>query len=45
MQLVERSGFLSLLQRGDEIMADDGITIDDLLIPHAQRNEQYNTST
>ena len=33
MQLVERSGFLSLLQRGDEIMANDGFTIDDLLIP------------
>ena len=33
MQLVEQSGFLSLLQRGDEIMADHGFTIDDLLIP------------
>ena len=32
-QLVERSGFLSLLQRGDEIMADFGFTIEDLLIP------------
>ena len=32
-QLVERCGFLSLLQRGDEIMADRGFTIEDLLIP------------
>ena len=32
-QLVERSGFLSLLQKGDEIMADHGFTIENLLIP------------
>ena len=32
-QLVERSGFLSLLQKGDEIMADRGFTIEDLLTP------------
>ena len=32
-QLVERSGFLSLLQKGDEIMADRGFTIENLLIP------------
>ena len=33
MQLVERSGFPSLLQKGDEIMADRGFTIENLLIP------------
>lgn len=32
-QLVERSGLLSLLQKGDEIMADRGFTIEDLLLP------------
>ncbi|XP_065904132.1 uncharacterized protein [Dysidea avara] len=32
-QLVERSGFLSQLQRGDEVMADRGFTIEDLLVP------------
>ncbi|XP_065896038.1 uncharacterized protein [Dysidea avara] len=32
-QLVERSGFLSLLQEGDEVMADRGFTIEDLLLP------------
>ena len=32
-QFVERSEFLSLLQKGDEIMADHGFTIEDLLIP------------
>ena len=32
-QLVERSGFLSLLQKGDEIMADCEFTIEDLLTP------------
>jgi len=32
-QLVERSGFLSLLQEGDEIMADRGFTIENLLTP------------
>ena len=30
-ELVERSGFLSLLRRGDEVMADRGFTIDELL--------------
>ena len=33
VQLVERSGFLGLLQRGDEVMADRGFTIEDLLLP------------
>ena len=33
IQLVERSGFLSLLQSGDEIMADRGFTIENLLTP------------
>ena len=32
-ELVERSGFLSLLRRGDEVMADRGFTIDELLAP------------
>ena len=32
-ELVERSGFLSLLTRGDEIMADRGFTINELLAP------------
>ena len=32
-QLIERSEFLSLLQKGDEIMADRGFTIEDLLVP------------
>ena len=32
-QLVERSGFLSLLREGDEVMADRGFTIEDLLLP------------
>ena len=32
-QLVKRSGFLSLLQSGDEIMADRGFTIENLLTP------------
>ena len=32
-QLVERSGILNLLQRGDELMADRGFTIEDLLTP------------
>ena len=32
-QLVSRSGFLGLLQEGDEIMADRGFTIEDLLTP------------
>ena len=29
----KQSGFLSLLQKGDEIMADRGFTIEDLLVP------------
>ena len=33
IQLVEQSKFLSLLQKGDEIMADRGFTIEDFLIP------------
>ena len=32
-ELVERSGFLQLLQRGDEVMADRGFTIENLLTP------------
>lgn len=32
-QLVERSGFLNLLQKGDEIMASRGFNIEDLLAP------------
>ena len=32
-QLVERNGFLSLLQRGDEVMAHRGFTIAELLAP------------
>ena len=32
-ELVSRSGFLGLLQRGDEIMADSGFTIEDSLTP------------
>ena len=32
-ELVERSGFLSLLRRGDEVMADHGFTIAELLAP------------
>ena len=32
-KLVERSGFLKLLQRGDEVMADRGFTIEDKLTP------------
>ena len=30
-ELVERSGFLKLLQRGNEVMADQGFTIEDML--------------
>ncbi|XP_065893744.1 uncharacterized protein [Dysidea avara] len=33
VQLVERSGFLNLLQPGDEVMADRGFTIENLLTP------------
>jgi len=33
VQLVNRSGFLGLLQEGDEVMADRGFTIEDLLTP------------
>ena len=32
-QLVERSGFLSLLHKGDKVMANRGFTIEDLLLP------------
>ena len=32
-ELVERSGFLRLLQSGDEVMADRGFTIEDILTP------------
>ena len=32
-ELVERSGFLSLLKSGDEVMADRGFTIQDVLTP------------
>ena len=32
-ELVERSGFLSLLKNGDEVMADRGFTIHELLAP------------
>ena len=32
-ELVERSGFLSLLKRGDEVMADRGFTVNELLAP------------
>ena len=32
-ELVERSGFLQLLQSGDEVMADRGFTIESLLTP------------
>ena len=32
-QLVEKSGFLTLLQQGDEVMADRGFTIRDVLAP------------
>ena len=32
-ELVERSGFLNLLQSGDEVMADRGFTIEDMLTP------------
>ena len=33
VQPVEHSGFLGLLQREDEVMADRGFIIEDLLIP------------
>ena len=33
VQLVECSGFLGLLQRGDEVIADRRFTIEDLLLP------------
>jgi len=32
-ELPEWSGFLNLLQRGDEVMADRGFTIEDMLTP------------
>ena len=32
-ELVKRSGFLKLLQHGDEVMADRGFTIEDILTP------------
>ena len=32
-ELVERSGFLRLLQSGDKVMADRGFTIEDILTP------------
>ena len=33
LQVVEQSVCLNLLQNGDEIMADYGFTIEDLLVP------------